>query len=306
MNDQQQTVFIAGATGYLGRHLVQEYVLRGWHVRALVRNAESATASGLGAHDYATAEATQPDTLKGVMEGADLVISALGITRQRDGLTYRAVDYQANLNLLREAERANVKRFAYVHVLGARQMMGVPLVQAKQAFVDQLECSPIPSTVIAPSGYFSDMAEILNSAKVGRAWVFGDGSKRLNPIHGADLAKAVADAVDRGDAWLDVGGPDTFTQGQLARLAFDVLGKPATISHVPDWVRKAAIAVLPRVTPIHVHGPAQFFLSALGIDMVGEPHGTRRLEDHFRELAADATNKRGSNQGHANGFLTAG
>lgn len=284
MQDQQQTVFIAGATGYLGRHLVQEYAQRGWHVRALVRNAESATASELGAHDYVAAEATQPETLKGMMEGADLVISALGITRQKDGLTYRAVDYQANLNLLREAERASVKRFTYVHVLGARQMMDVPLVQAKQAFVDQLECSPIPSTVIAPSGYFSDMAEILNSAKAGRAWVFGDGAKRLNPIHGADLAKAAADAIDSGQVWLDVGGPDTFTQAELAQLAFDVLGKPAKISLVPDWLRKAAIALLPRVTPIHFHGPAQFFLSALGIDMVGEAHGTRRLEDHFRTL----------------------
>ncbi len=279
-----QTVFIAGATGYLGRHLVKEYAKRGWHVRALVRNAESAIASGLGTHDYVAAEATQPDTLKDLMEGADLVISALGITRQKDGLTYRAVDYQANLNLLREAERANVKRFAYVHVLGARQMMGVPLVRAKQAFVDQLECSSIPSTVIAPSGYFSDMAEILNSAKAGRAWVFGDGSKQLNPIHGADLAKAAADATDRSEAWLNVGGPDTFTQAELAQLAFEVLGKPAKISHVPDWVRKAAIAILPRVTPIHVHGPAQFFLTALGQDMVGEAHGVRRLQDHFRTL----------------------
>ncbi|WP_375572121.1 SDR family oxidoreductase [Ahrensia marina] len=280
-----QTVFIAGATGYLGRHLVKEYAQRGWHARALVRNAESATASGLGAHDYVTAEATQPDTLKGCMEGADLVISALGITRQKDGLTYRAVDYQANLNLLREAERAKVKRFAYVHVLGARQMMGVPLVQAKQAFVDQLECSPIPSTIIAPSGYFSDMAEILNSAKARRAWVFGYGSKRLNPIHGADLATAAADAIERGEAWLDVGGPDTFTQAELAQLAFEVLGTPAKICHVPDWIRKAAIAVLPHVTPIHVHGPAQFFLTALGIDMVGEAYGKHRLGDHFCTLS---------------------
>ncbi len=282
-----QTVFIAGASGYLGRYLVQEYVQRGWHVRALVRDRQSTAKSNLGAHDYVTAEATEADTLKGVMDGADLVISSLGITRQKDGLTYRAVDYQANLNLLREAERAGVGRFAYVHVLGARQMMQVPLVQAKQAFVDQLECSSLPSTVIAPSGYFSDMGEILNSAKAGRAWVFGDGSKRLNPIHGADLAKAAADAIDRGETWFDVGGPEIFTQAELAQLAFDVLDKPTRISRVPDWVRKAAIAVLPRVTPIHVHGPAQFFLTALGQHMVGETHGTRRLKDHFRQLAGE-------------------
>ncbi|MGD1887689.1 MAG: SDR family oxidoreductase [Cohaesibacteraceae bacterium] len=164
-------------------------------------------------------------------------------------------------------------------------MMQVPLVQAKQAFVDRLECSSIPSTVIAPSGYFSDMAEILNTAKTGRAWVFGDGSKRLNPIHGADLATASAGAIDRGETWLEVGGPDTFTQAELARLAFDVLGKPAKIMRVPDWIRKVAIAVLPKVTPIHIHGPAQFFMTALGTDMVGAQHGKKHLEDHFRALA---------------------
>ncbi|MEM8871418.1 MAG: SDR family NAD(P)-dependent oxidoreductase, partial [Pseudomonadota bacterium] len=139
----------------------------------------------------------------------------------------------------------------------------------------------------APSGYFSDMGEILNSAQAGRAWVFGDGSKRLNPIHGADLAKVAADAIERCEAWIDVGGPEVFTQAELAQLAFDVLRKSARITRIPDWVRKAAIAILPSLTPIHVHGPAQFFLTALGQHMVGEAHGTRRLKDHFQQLAGE-------------------
>ena len=41
--------------------------------------------------------------LKGCRSGIDTVISTLGITRQKDGLTYLDVDYQANLNLLNEA-----------------------------------------------------------------------------------------------------------------------------------------------------------------------------------------------------------
>lgn len=284
-------VFIAGATGYLGRFLVEEYQRKGWTVRALVRNAQRARAQGLRADELVEAEATKPEELCGVMQGADLVISSLGITRQKDGLTYRAVDYQANLNLLREAERAEVARFAYIHVLGARAMMHVPLVQAKQAFVDQLQCSSIASTIIAPSGYFSDMAEILEMAKSGRAFVFGDGSKKLNPIHGADLAAAVAEAVERGDAWLDIGGPDIFTQRELAELAFDVLDWPAKITRLPDWTRKMALALVPRITPVRVHGPAQFFLTALGQDMVGKPHGTRHVRDHFLRLADEADDR---------------
>jgi hypothetical protein len=34
------------------------------------------------------AEATNPETLSGLMDGIDLVVSALGITRQADGLSY--------------------------------------------------------------------------------------------------------------------------------------------------------------------------------------------------------------------------
>jgi len=52
-----------------------------------------------------TAEVTQPNTRQGICNNVDFVISTLGITRQRDKLTYQNVDYQANLNLLREAER---------------------------------------------------------------------------------------------------------------------------------------------------------------------------------------------------------
>ncbi|WP_239520708.1 hypothetical protein [Pseudooceanicola aestuarii] len=44
------------------------------------------------------------------MDGVNLVVSALGITRQKDGLGYREVDFGADMNLLREAETAGVGR----------------------------------------------------------------------------------------------------------------------------------------------------------------------------------------------------
>ena len=278
------TVFIAGATGYLGRFLCAEYRNRGWCVRALVRDAHRA--QGLDADDLIEAQATRPHTLAGSMDGVDLVVSALGITRQADGLGYQDVDYQANLNLLAEARRARVPRFAYVHVLNANRMAQVPLVAAKAAFVRALQqaAPDIASTVIAPSGYFSDMADFLAMARSGRVWLFGAGDKRINPIHGADLAEAVADAVAEERAWLDVGGPDTYRHSELARLAFDAIGRPVRITRLPDWLRRAALVVLPRVSPRRIHGPAQFFLTAFGLDMVGEPHGRRRLAACFAEM----------------------
>jgi uncharacterized protein YbjT (DUF2867 family) len=219
------------------------------------------------------------------MDGAELVVSALGITRQADGLTYRDVDHGANLNLLHEAEAAGVARFAYVHVLNAGAMRDVPLVAAKAAFVDALLASALPSTVIAPSGYFSDMSDFLSMARRGRVWLFAPGTYRINPIHGADLAQATAEAIKAGTDWLDVGGPETFTHLELARLAAAAVGRPARITILPDWVRRLAVAILPHLTPRRIHGPAQFFLTAMSRDMVGASFGTRRLHEHFATLS---------------------
>ncbi|WP_420409957.1 SDR family oxidoreductase [Hoeflea sp.] len=275
-----RTVFVAGATGYLGRYLCAEYKRRDWTVLALVRDKDRA--ADLACDRLIEAEATEPATLTGTMESVDLVVSALGITRQADGLGYRDVDYQANLNLLREAQRSEVPHFAYVHVLNADRMRGVPLVDAKADFVTELRRADLASTIIAPSGYFSDMADFLGMARAGRVWLFGDGRHRINPIDGADLAAATADAIDEGKQWLDVGGPESFSHTELAELAFSALGRPAKITRLPDWIRKAALAILPWVTPRKVHGPAQFFLTAFGMDMVGEKRGTRHLAGFFR------------------------
>jgi uncharacterized protein YbjT (DUF2867 family) len=231
------------------------------------------------------AQATEPKSLVGIMEGIDLVISALGITRQVDGLGYWDVDYQANLNLLREAEKAQVTRFAYVHVLKGDKLHNVPMVAAKAAFVDKLLESPLEATLIAPSGYFSDMGDILSMAKAGRVWLFGDGTQRINPIHGADLAAATADAIEQEKTWLDVGGPEVFSLREVAELAFACSAMPIRITYLPDALRRAALCLLPLLTPRRIYGPAQFFLSAMALDMVGECHGTHRLKDHFKSIA---------------------
>lgn len=282
----RKIVCIAGATGYLGRHLVAEYHARGWKVLALVRDASKAR--DLPADHLVEAEATDPETLVGKLDGVDLVVSALGITRQRDGLGYWDVDFQANANLLAEAERARVGHFAYVHVLGAQQMRNVALVQAKQAFADRLIASNLRSTLVCPSGFFSDMADFYAMAERGRVWLFGKGARRLNPIHGADLAFALADAVEAEAEHLDVGGPDVFTQKDLAALALQVAGQERRITCLPDVFRRMVIVLLPWITPRHIWGPAQFFLTAMGIEAVGQPHGTRHLSEHFEMLKAQA------------------
>jgi len=78
-----------------------------------------------------------------------------------------------------------------------------------------------------------------------------------------------------------------FSQVDLARAAFAALGKPAKITLLPDWLRRAALILLPRLAPQRIAGPAQFFLTALGLEMVGVPHGSKHLEAYFTALVAE-------------------
>ena len=287
MSSKTTTVLIAGATGYAGRKLVEAFVARSknYTVKALVRRDPN---PAFPDHvELVRAEATQPDTLVGIMTGVDMVVSALGITRQRDGLTYQKVDYQANINLLQEAERSDtVRQFGYIHVIHGDVISdSSAAVAAKQAFVDRLQASTtIRSTVVCPSGFFSDMNDFLEMAKTGRAYLFGKGNYRLNPIHGADLAEATVKAMEDGTMnILSVGGPDVYSHTELATLAFEVMNKPVRLTYLWDGFRRMAQCCLPWITPISIYGPAQFFLAAFSMDMVGECTGRHHLKEYWME-----------------------
>ena len=127
-------------------------------------------------------------------------------------------------------------------------------------------------------------------ARAGRVYLPGDGSNRINPIHGADLADVCAEALDSATSRLDVGGPDESTYRGIAELAFDVLDKPKRITCVPRSLVSATVGAMRLLTPAKIHGPIHFLASVMTMDLLGQPHGRRRLADHFRKLAnADGT-----------------
>lgn len=279
-------VLLAGATGYLGSHIALELRKRGYTVRAVVRDAGRLERLGLAVDEPLEAQVTRPETLKGCCDGVDAVISSIGITRQKDGLSYDDVDYQANLNLLREAQHGGVGRFIYVSVLNGEALRHLKICDAKERFVEQLGASGIDHCVVRPNGFFSDMADFFRMAEKGRVYLFGDGQYRSNPIHGADLAAVCVDALRSNDESIPVGGPETLTQREIAEAAFAALGREPRISCIPDWVRLAILNGLRIVTPQRVYGPVEFFLTVMAMDMLAPEHGRRRLGDYFAGLAA--------------------
>ena len=276
-------ILVAGATGYLGQFMVRALKARGYWVRALGRSAKKLAPVEDLVDEAFIGEVTDPSTLNGVCDGVDVVFSSVGITRQKDGLTYNDVDYLGNRNLLEVAEASGVLKFMYVHVLNADKMQHVAMIQAKQAFVDVLKQSILEHVVICPTGFFSDMEEFLSMARSGRVYLFGDGLSQINPIHGADLAEFCVEALHRGEKQLDVGGPEVFTYREIARVAFGALHEPEKITCIPKSLVSAVVGVMRWMTPAKIHGPIEFMASVMTMDVLGEAHGQRRLTDHFRD-----------------------
>ena len=276
-------VLVAGATGYLGGFVARELKARGHFVRALARSA--AKLGDIAVDEVVEAQVTRPDTLGAVCEGIDVAFSSIGITRQKDGLTFRDVDYQGNTNLLDVALRAGVGKFVYVSAFGARQLRYLDIVDAHEAFVDELAASEMDHTVLRPTGYFSDMGEVLEMARKGRVWLIGSGENRVNPIHGADLAVCCADAIEGGPREVEVGGPETLTWREVAALAFRVLDRTARVSAVPEWLTWAVVRLV-RLFNRHQGELLAFFTTMATMDVVAPATGTRTLEAHYRELEA--------------------
>ena len=223
----KQRVLVAGATGYLGSFIVKELKRRGYWVRALVRDTRKAEPVRQAADDLFVGEATQPETLEGICEGIDTVISSLGITKQKDGFTYMDVDYQANRNLLDKSIEENVARFMYISVFNAHKLRYLAIVKAKEKFAGELKKAGIEHIIVRPNGFFSDMSEFFNMAKRGRVYLFGNGQCRGNPIHGEDLARACVERLGSNGGEFDIGGPEILTQNEIAAQSLRSAGKKA-------------------------------------------------------------------------------
>ena len=280
-----ELVVVAGATGYAGRHLVRELSDRGYRVRAVVRSRARAEKDGaFGAPalaglvtEWREGDITDRAFVAGSCDGADAVVSALGVTRQRADPW--DVDYLANLHLLEDAERASVSSFLYINVMHADRGQSL-LLRSKAAFAETLKRSSVTHQIINPSGYFSDMTEFLAMARRGLIVVPPARGVRIAPIHGADLAKFSIERLGGPAGSWDVGGPDVLGYEDIARLAADAVAKRCRIVTIPRAAVTAAVWCARRVGG-RIETLAEFFADGLVHDAVGEQYGQHHLGAYF-------------------------
>ncbi len=281
-----EKILLAGATGYLGGYIARQLEKEGYETRLVIRDWDRLSFRP-DFFEVKEARLTKPETLKGICRGVDVVISTVGITRQKDGLTYMDVDYQANMNLILEARASGARKFIYVSVLNGEKLRHLKICEAKEKLVDGLKSSGLDYCVIRPNGFFSDMGDFLKMASKGTVYLFGDGHYRLNPIHGEDLAKICVEAIHSDEKEIEAGGPDVLSQQEIAEMALKALSRKVRIVHLPDWIRKATLWMLRTFTGQKTYGPMEFFLSTMAMDMIAPSFGEHHLEDHYRDLAGN-------------------
>lgn len=292
MSTAQPLVVVAGATGYCGRYITAALHDRGYRVRVLVRSRKRAELPGsYGApslcglvDDWVLTTTQDLGTQPGLLDDADHVVSALGVTRQK--VDPWEVDFQANLRLLRNAERSSAASFTYINVMHADRGTSL-LLRAKSAFSEVVRRSPVPAQIINPSAYFSDISQVFDMARRGLAIQLGDGRSRLNPIHGADLADFCLAHLGTSEGTWEVGGPDVYTYRQIMALAFDALTKTPRRIAIPSAAIGPSLWFTDRLGP-RVASLSRFLVEGLMWDGVGQRYGTRHLRDHFAALAGSS------------------
>ena len=228
-------VVLAGAFGHLGADILRELVGQGHEVVAAGRTVREVP--GCTGYTAVAADVQDPKSLRGLCEGADVVISTVGLTKASAEVSCYDVDYQGNMNLLAEAKRAGVKNFAYVSVLKADGNPSVPMLDAKAKFETELKASGLRWVIFRPSGYFYDIAKVfMPMIEKGKVTLLGDKAVHCNVVDTPDFAAFIVDHMNDKGKLYNVGGKETWSYEELAKMFFAAAGKEPKISRAPVWL----------------------------------------------------------------------
>ena len=266
-------VVLAGAFGNLGAEILKVLVAKKHEVVAA--DLKERDVEGLNKTDYrfVSIDATKKDTLKGLCDGADVVITTMGLTGASTRFTAYDIDYQGNINLYEEAKRANVKKFNYISVIACDEPGAekVPMLHAKYMVEEELKKGNMEYVIYRPTGYFYDIAKVFKPyvEKGEMQLLKGYGNVKANVVDCPDFAAFVVEHMLDTNKTYEVGGKETYTYEEMAKLCFDAAGKPVKIKWAPIWLF-GILANLPKIKKEGKHDIILFSKWTLSHDLVGK------------------------------------
>lgn len=258
---------LAGAFGKLGTDILIELCKQGHEVVAL-----DLVTKELEGYTYTAKkiDVTKPETLAGTMDGADVVISTVGLTGTSATITNYDIDLNGNINLLNEAKKAGVKNFVYISVIKAETAPDVPMLHAKYLFEEELKKSGLTYVIHRPTGYFYDIAKVfMPMIEKGEVTLLGKKAVSANVIDTPDFAEFIVAHMTDENKMYNIGGKETYTYEELANLFFAAAGKEPVIKRAPEFL----FSVLAFVNKLKKNGKEailKFSKWTLTNDLVGD------------------------------------
>ncbi|KAH6766672.1 Rossmann-fold superfamily protein [Perilla frutescens var. hirtella] len=238
------TVF--GATGFLGRYLVQQLAKMGSQVLVPFRGSEDSQRhlklmGDLGQIVPMKYNPRDENSIKAVMAKANVVINLIGREYETRNYSFEEVNHHMAEQLAVIAkEHGGIMRYIQVSCLGASPSSASKMLRAKAAAEEAILRELPEATVMRPAVMVGTEDRILNPwAQFAKKYSFlpliGDGSTKIQPVYVVDVASAIIaalkdDGTSMGNIY-ELGGPDIYTMHELAELMYD------TIREWPHYVR---------------------------------------------------------------------
>jgi uncharacterized protein YbjT (DUF2867 family) len=217
------TILVTGATGNVGRNVVNQLVQRGAPVRALVRN--PAKADFPAGVDVVQGDLLDVDALRRAFDGVSTLFLLNAVVPD---------EFTQALVALNVAREAGVQRVVYLSVIHSDLYVNVPHFAGKFGVERMIEQMGFAATILRPA-YFIDNDVTIKDVVLGYGvYPMPVGGKGLAMVDARDIAEVAAiELIRRHDAAqplplerINVVGPDTLTGNDVAAIWSDVLGRP--------------------------------------------------------------------------------
>lgn len=243
-------VTVFGGRGFVGRYVVRALASKGWRVRAACRRPDLAghlqPMGVVGQIHAVQANLRYPESIRAAVEGAEVVVNAVGILAPQGRQTFRAIHDQGARAVARAAREAGVKRLVHISAIGADPKSPARYARTKaegeRAVLEEFPGAVIlrPSIVFGPEdeffNRFAAMAQISPLLPL-----IGGGRTRFQPVYVGDLAAAVLAAAEgraKPGSIYEIGGPEVLSFRQLLDRTQLYAGRSRGYIALPFWLAK--------------------------------------------------------------------